>query len=70
MGINYACKKINLIKVSEFDQIYELELNTFETILFKVIIKEKSILLNTSLLNISLVKARTNMLLWALITLI
>jgi len=23
-------KKINLIKVSEFDQIYELELNTFE----------------------------------------
>jgi len=30
MGINYACKKINLIKVSEFDQIYELELNTFE----------------------------------------
>jgi hypothetical protein len=30
MGSNDACKKINLIKVSEYGQINELETNTFE----------------------------------------
>ena len=49
MGINYACKKINLMKVSEYGQINKLETNTLKNNIIKVIVNEKSILLNTSL---------------------
>jgi hypothetical protein len=33
MGINDASIKSNLIKVGEYDQIYELELNSMENII-------------------------------------
>jgi hypothetical protein len=32
MGINYAGIKSNLIKVSEYNQLYEFKINTFEII--------------------------------------